>query len=161
MGKIDNSSNYQCKFLSGEANAQKAIDILESKFDWVGLTEDYKAGIKSFKNHFDVKDLYVEEKVSNKSLTDTSEKQKIAETYKDFIYSQNIEDWKLYEYVKNNIWPRFKDHSAEEVDVKSIKSNPILRKYKLIEFQIDRQLSFNETNINSKNIKIFYNRWIK
>ena len=33
MGKSFNCSNYQTKFIAGEANAQKAIDIIENKFE--------------------------------------------------------------------------------------------------------------------------------
>jgi hypothetical protein len=65
--KIDMCSNYQCKFISGEANAQKAIDIIENKFEWVAITEEYEDAVESFKAHFKLGDLYISNEVMNRS----------------------------------------------------------------------------------------------
>jgi hypothetical protein len=159
--KIEKCANYQCKFLSGEANAQKAIDILETKFDWVGLTEEYKSGIVSFKNKFELNNLYVEEKKSNKSLANNEFKNKVKQEYKEFIIENNVEDRKLYEYVKTNIWSKYSNIENTKSGKENLKSNSITRKINFIEFHIDRQIKFTETEINLKNIRRFYNRWMK
>ena len=159
--KIDKNSNYQCKFLSNEPNAQKAIDILEEKFDWVGITEEYKNGIISFKDKFKLNDLYVEEIKSNKSLASNEMKNQIVRNYKEFIYEKNVEDRKLYEYVKKNIWPKFSNVNDSGHNEVNVKSNSLVRSLNLIEFHIDRYKKFSKTEINLKNIKRFYKRWVK
>lgn len=159
--KVDNCSNYQCKFISGEANAQKAIDIIETKFDWVGLTEEYQKSIKSFKTMFQLNDLYTEEKIANKSLASGEMKSEISSVYKDFMEEMNTEDKILYEYIKTNVWPKYENLLSNEPKNNYVKSSSILRGFKLIEFQIDRQMNFSDTKLTVKNIKIFYNRWLK
>jgi len=155
--KIDKCSNYQCKFLSGEANAQKAIDILEKKFEWVGLTEEYDDAIQSFKSHFKLDNLYVSNKITNPSSASQDYKQKVKEKYADFIESMNKEDQILYNYVKDNIWPRFKNETLENTsrNQKSV----LIRNINMADFQVDKYLKFNKTKITKKNIIRFYKRW--
>jgi len=47
--ELEGFSNYQTKFLAGEDNVDKAIEILETKFSWLGLTEEYEISMESFK----------------------------------------------------------------------------------------------------------------
>lgn len=155
--KVDNFSNYQCRFIADEPNAQKAIDILENKFEWVGITEDFQKGIQSFKAHFNLEDLYFDNKKTNPSSASWEEREKTKEEYADFIEEMNQEDQILYEYVKNKIWPRFKNRVPNE-KVKP-KSNPILRELNKWAYHIDNQLKFKKTKLSIDNVKRFYNRW--
>ena len=157
--KIDHCSNYQTKFISGEANAQKAIDIIEEKFCWVGVTEEYEKSVKSFKAYFKLDDLFVEQKVTNRSLSDNDEKNRVKNEYSDFIQEMNTEDQILYDYIKEKMWPKFKDLKPDE-NIKS-KYNSIQRSLNMLSFQIDRQRKFKPTQINTKNLIRFYKRWYR
>lgn len=157
--KIDHNSNYQCKFISGEANAQKAIDILETKFEWVGITEAMENGVDSLKAYFDLKEFYFQNKSTNKGLADKTEKEMMRNNYADFIAHMNLEDKKLYDYVKQNIWPRYKD---VKTDIENkYKPNLIKMNYNTLTFHIDSQLNFNKAKISKNNILRFYKRWVK
>jgi hypothetical protein len=155
--KIDQNSNYQCKFISGEANAQKAIDIIENKFEWVGITEEFESGINSFKTYFDIEDLDYKNIITNQSLANKEDKELIKAKYAGFIMDMNKEDKILYDYVKKNIWPRFK--SIEPKREMSLKSNSLIKQYNTFAFHIDNQLNFNKTKLSRKNLMRFYKRW--
>jgi hypothetical protein len=157
--KIDNCSNYQCKFIAGEANAQKAIDIIENKFEWVGLTVDYEKAVDSFKAHFGLDDLYVKKEITNKSVANQNKKNKIKLDYADFILNMNQQDQILYNYVQNEVWPRFKDKKPSLNIVE--KSNSLVRAFNMINFQIDKQTKFRSTKITLRTLKRFYERWYK
>lgn len=153
---IENYSNYQTKFLAGEENLDKAIEILENKMSWVGITEDFKEGIKSLKYFLDLKNLVPDEKRKkvNRNLLADEEKNKLLEKYEDFIREKNNLDNELYDYVKNNIWPQYKLS-----DNKSYGQKPIykLRRYiNLIHWQIVRQTKFRTSELNLANLKRFY-----
>lgn len=45
--RIQKHKNYQTMFLAGEQNLQKAIDILETKFDWIGDADEYSNRLMS------------------------------------------------------------------------------------------------------------------
>ena len=157
--KVDHFSNYQTRFIAGEANVQKAIDILENKFEWVGITENFKNGIQSFKTCLGVEDLYHDHKTSNPSTADEEEKRRTKEKYRDFILEMNQEDQKLYDYVKFKMWPRFKDKKPHQ-NIK-LKSNPLRRNYNKWSYHIDNQLKFKETQLTFYNLKKFYERWYR
>ena len=157
--KVDKCSNYQCKFIAGKANAQKAIDIIENKFEWVGLTEDYDLAVKSFKSHFGLDDLYVNNEATNQGLVDQSQKNKVILNHSDFIAEMNQQDQILYDYVHKEVWPRYKNKKPS-FNVTE-KTNSLSRKFNMIDFQIDRQTKFKPTKITTKNLIRFYKRWYK
>jgi hypothetical protein len=154
-----NSSNYQVKFIAGEENLQKAIDIVHDKFEWVGITELFNESIDSFKSHFEEYDFYSNDTKSNSSL---SQKERVRELFLsqgDFIRQKNELDRKLYDYVKENIWPeQLKSKSLGEVhSSKSI----ITRKMNFVRYHLKRHNSFHPSEVNMKNMKRFYKRWIR
>ena len=87
--KIDHFLNYQCRFLAGQANAHKAIDILEDKFEWVGLTEEFEIGIQSFKSYFNIDDQYFNTKISNRITADIEDKKKTKEKFAEIEYNED------------------------------------------------------------------------
>ena len=46
--ELEGFSNYQTKFLAGEANYGKAIGIFEKKMNWVGYAGKFEASMYSF-----------------------------------------------------------------------------------------------------------------
>ena len=157
--KVEQLSNYQCKFISGEANAQKAIDVLENKFDWVGITEEFEIGIDSFKTHFGLENLYFDYKITNSSTAELENKKRTKIKYEGFIKEMNQEDQILYDYVKKEMWPRFNNQNLSK-SVK-FKTNTLQRNFNTLNYHINDQLKFKETKLTWNNIKQFYLRWYR
>jgi hypothetical protein len=155
--KIDMCSNYQCKFISGEANAQKAIDIIENKFEWVAITEEYDDAVESFKTHFKLGDLYISKDAANRSRANQDYRLATKNKYADFVEEMNQEDQILYNYVKEKVWPRFKNIPTD-IKIKS-KTSELDRHINMMSFQIDKYLKFNKTKITKKNLIISYKIW--
>jgi hypothetical protein len=158
--KIQNNANYQTKFIAGETNFDKAVEILEQKMSWVGLTEENADSLCSFKQHFGLKNFYYDTQGTNASLADKKEKEKVQKKFGDFINEQNQIDIRLYNYVKNNLWPRFKVENIDECKERSGKMKPI-RDFNMLMFQLQRQTKVRNTNLNLKNLNRFYTRWFK
>ena len=160
--ELEGFSNYQTKFLAGEDNVDKAIDILENKFSWVGLTEEYETSLVSFKNYFDLHQLYIDARASNTNLADEATKKAVHDTYADFIAEMNQNDIQLYKHVKDKIWPKYRKLAVDAEGNKSVKpKGRIRRELNTILFQINRQIKVNETEVNLRNLKRFYNRWYR
>ena len=160
--KLDNYSNYQTRFIAGEDNVDKAIEILENKFYWMGLTEDYETSMESLKSRLDLNHLYIDTKPTNTNLADRNTKKMVHENYSDFIVDMNQNHILLYDHVKHKIWPKYKKLAASENHLKSVKPKGLIRReINTAIFQINRRLKVNETKLNWKNIKRFYNRWYR
>lgn len=154
-----NASNYQVKFIAGEENLQKAIDIIHDKFEWVGFTEMFDDSIDSFKNHFREHDFFSSETRSNSSL---SEKDRVSElflSHGDFIKEKNELDRKLYDYVKENIWTEQIESQSQSENQSS--KNILARRMNFIRYHLKRHNSFQPSEVNLKNLKRFYTRWIR
>lgn len=156
--KIDNFANYQCRFICGEANADKAVEVLEEKFEWVGITEDYKRAIQSFKSHFDLNNMYTKQGLTNRSLANDNLKKDTVRRHWDFIQEMNKEDDKLYDYVLKRVWPKCLIENSNDSRVSTTEFRRFLN---MLRFQIDRQLKFQTADLNVRNLKRFYNRWYR
>lgn len=106
--KLEHNSNYQTKFIAGETNFDKAVEIIETKMKWVGLTEEFENSLCSFKTCFELKNFSYKDKVTNSTPASLERKQKVAEEYTEFINEKNVIDLRLYNYVKKNVYPKFK-----------------------------------------------------
>ena len=146
-------------FLASQANANRAIDILEDKFEQVGLTEEFEIGIQSFKSYFNIDDQYFNTKISNPSTSDIEDKKKTKEKFADFIAEINQKNQILYDYVKNKIRFHFKDKKSDK-NVK-VKSKLLVRKFNKWSHYVENQLKFKETKLTWYNIQKFYKRWYK
>ena len=160
--ELEGYANYQTKFLAGEDNVEKAIETLEAKFSWLGLTEEYETSMASFRTRFDLQDLYVITRAANTNLADRDTRQEVHETYSEFITEMNQNDMRLYEYVKNQIWPKYKKLAASSESRKSVKpKGRVRRELNTVVFHINRQIKVNETEVSLRNLKRFYNRWYR
>ena len=154
-----NTSNYQVKFLAGEENLDKAIEIIHQKMDWIGVTEKFEESICSFKNHFDLQDFFISLQRTNSSLSEKEKVQEIFLKHADFITEKNELDRLLYKYVCEEIWPKQIKYSSIECD-KSGK-NHITRELNFYLYQLKRHSVLKPTEINKKNLKRFYRRWLR
>lgn len=157
--KIEKYSNYQTKFIAGELNLHKAIEILETKMAWVGNSDAYDDSILSFKGFFKLDNLNTSNKKTNTSLAKQEMKKKVSEKYSEFIVEHNEVDRQLYEYFLENIWPKF---AAYKHEVNPGRTKPqILRSLNMLRYQVTRQLKFAPTQLTYKNLVRFYNRWYR
>ena len=157
--KIRDYSNYQVRFLAGEPNLQKAIDLLHAKVKIVGITEQYDKSICLIKNCFHLDDLFINHKRSNTSLSDKEFRDEVFEEYADFISEANHLDSKLYQYVLDEIWPNQTKMYSTECS-KSGK-NWLVRSTNMGRFQIKRYSIYKPTKLKWSNMKRFYKRWYK
>jgi len=157
--KIENYNNYQTKFIAGETNLDKAIEILETKMAWVGTANHYDESLLSFKGFFGLHDLCTSGDKINASLAREEMKKETIKKYGDFISEQNQIDQRLYDYFENHLWPKFKTHKDQ---VNPAREKPqIIRSFNTIQFQLIRQLKFSSTQLTYKNVVRFYNRWYR
>jgi len=115
----------------------------------------------SFKICFDLHHLYTDTKATNTNLADKDTTKEVHETYSEFIAETNQNDIRLYEYVKNQIWPKYKKlivNGENKISVK--RKGRIRRELNTILFHINRQRG-KETKVNLQNLKRFYNRWYR
>jgi hypothetical protein len=101
--------NFQCFRLSGERSFAKAKEIILKKYAFIGLMEEFNASLLVWKNllgapHFDLR--YVKDNVR-----DYGEKTIYWEDLSPRVQAQylenNAEDQKLYDFVKNELWPAY------------------------------------------------------
>ena len=160
--KIENYRNYQTRFIAGEENVEKAIDMLENRFCWVGITEEYQKSIQSLNVYFDLNTLNSESRPSNASSVDEETRRSVHEYYSDFIAENNENDIQLYKYVKEKMWPRYRALTAHSEAMQAGKgARRIRRSVNTILFHISRQAKGNKTKFNFKNLGRFYNRWYR
>lgn len=159
--EITNNQNYQTRFLAGEENLDKAIEVLENKMNWVGITEEFEEGIKSLNYYLQIKKLVISEdqKKINRNLAQNNKKEKVLDKYSDFIEEKNNLDIELYRYTKKNIWPTYKMSADEIIDDKPL--SEIKQLFNLLHWQFIRQTKFRTSEININNIKRFYKRWLR
>ena len=159
--ELEDFSNYQTKFIAGEDNVDKAIEILETKFSWLGLTEEYETSMLSFKVRFDLQHLYTDTKATNTNLANKDTTKEVHDTYSEFIAEKNQNDIRLYAYVKNQIWPKYRKLTVTCENRTSVKPKGRSRRaLNTILFHINRQRA-KESKVNLRNLKRFYNRWYR
>jgi len=104
--KIESYSNYQTKFIAGELNLDKAIEILETKMSWVGTANSYSESLLAFRGFFGLDHLYTNSSKTNASLAKKQVKEETWNKYGDFISEQNQIDSQLYKYFEKTFGQR-------------------------------------------------------
>jgi hypothetical protein len=105
-----NRKNWMVRMIAGEENLEKAIEILENKFLFVGLTEKFDESLEIMKSVLNLPGFdtsYTKKKMTGK---DSSLKEEIYNNYSNYekcIKENNVLDSKLYEYVRAHIWPKY------------------------------------------------------
>ncbi len=90
------TTNMQCRFICGEANAELALKTIQSEYDCVFILKNFQQAVNDICQEFG--HTLKEDKVINKSVKIISEKHLSQET-KEYIINQNKEDNILYETV--------------------------------------------------------------
>lgn len=153
------TANYQVRFLAGEPNVQKAIDILHEKMKVVGVTEHFKESLYLLKSELSLNRFYLDLGRSNASLSSKSRRSELMEKEHDFILEKNELDKALYDYAIEHIWPEQLSKVPAECDASG--KSQLVRDVNMMRFQLKRQLSYRTSKINIGNIKRFYMRWYR
>jgi hypothetical protein len=156
---IDQFYNLQTRKLAGEENLQKAIDNIEAKVDFVGFMNKFDESLVLLKDKMNFTDFNIRYQKSNVLV-----KPKIRYSYKelnqkeqDRVNENNQLDIQLYDYVENNIYPRYineyKGNFEEDLE-KHSKENQN-HKFSKLRLNIDRAKNFGIRKLIFKK-KIFH-----
>ena len=101
--------NLMVRMIAGEESLSKAIEDLESKFKFVGLTEYFNDSMLMLKTKF--KWDYFDPRLNELKMTGRNNDIKAEiignyHKYEDCLYENNNLDIELYEYVVNYLWPK-------------------------------------------------------
>ena len=108
--------NWQTKMIAGEANAQKAIDLLGERFGFVGLTEHFDESLVMFGQWLGEPGFRAEYRRVNQ-LSEKRRARDLAREQTDMSYldsertrarmrEANREDEKLYDFVATHVYPQ-------------------------------------------------------
>jgi hypothetical protein len=154
---IQSYRNYQTRFIAGEESLEKAIEILERRMVWVGVTEEFDDGLASLAHHLRLYEIDLDRKPINRNLAYAHEKDMLMAEYGGFIRQMNEIDQELYEYVCREIWPRFRLEKGAEFTNKP--RAKLFQELNMLRWQIKRQTTFRTEAITLKNLKRFFKRW--
>jgi hypothetical protein len=107
---IDNDMwNFQTKKIAGRSDFQMAQKILSNKFFLVGIVEDFDTFLLLLKDKLNLLKFQTPYRKQNVSNPKSNTKERISylvEKYYDQIILNNADDIKLYEFVKNDLYPK-------------------------------------------------------
>lgn len=114
-------SNWQVKWIAGEEDFDAAKQILEEKFVFIGLTEKFNESLIGLKgviqNNFDITYGKPKMQVRDDSLKNELLVEKYESLY-PFYKEQNDLDIKLYDFVKDKLYPIQVKNSVQKLVLK-------------------------------------------
>jgi len=109
-------SNYQTKKIAGQPDLEKAKKILNQNFGFVGLTEYFDESLVILKRSLEEKiqlDIHYERLNDLREMIGLVDLTTLSSEAQERVYYNNSVDIQLYEYVRAELYPRFKDHYGE------------------------------------------------
>lgn len=105
--------DYQVKKIAGEANVQKAIELLEKHFFFVGLTERFDEGLQilSALAPYRIDPGYTPQNIAAGNHI----KDAVLAEHSAWLQEFNQLDQQLYTYVQEQLYPRHKARAEEQV----------------------------------------------
>ncbi len=138
--------NFQTKKIAGEVNLQKAIDIIESKVDFVGFMNKFDESLLLLKSFFKQDAFNINYEKSNvlvvkKIKYDFRELNKIQQNQ---VLERNAVDQELYDYVEKNIYPKYKSsyNGDLEKDLESHLLSNKNHKFSKVRLNIDKAKNY-------------------
>lgn len=102
-------SNFQCYRISGTRDLNKSIDVINDRFSFVGLMEEYDRSLIILSNM--LKDPLLRRNYEKRNVSGLMDKsynfQTLDKKYRSKIIENNKADLALYEHVKNNIFTNY------------------------------------------------------
>mgnify|MGYP000910213750 CR=1 FL=1 len=130
-GKATHYYNFQCYRIAGERSFEKAKEILLNKFSFVGLMEEFDRSLLLLQHLLPVYNLdtrYVRENVKDYGEVqikwdDLSSKQQ------NQYRSNNEEDIRLYDFVSQELWPKYLKEYPSDLKEKEKEQKELLSQY--------------------------------
>jgi hypothetical protein len=100
--------NWQTKMIAGEPNGQKAIDLIATRFGFVGLTERFDESLLLLAQWLQEPGFRVAYRAANQT-SDKRRPRDISRQRSDMSYldsAEVLEDQKVYDFVRDTIYPR-------------------------------------------------------
>ncbi|MEL7221529.1 MAG: sulfotransferase family 2 domain-containing protein [Bacteroidota bacterium] len=165
--RVGDFSNYQTKFIAGEANYDKAVEILERKFAFIGLTESLDDYIRLLNKELSSLPQTISpySKVLNQAKDNDDsqrlvrlEKEKVTAEFSDLIAAHNEVDSRLYEYVTARLAGKLTTGNGTATDEPTNMQafNAWLNE---MLFFTTRSTFHRSSTVNLSNLKRFYKRW--
>lgn len=109
--------NYQTRFLCGEENADRAIEILQQKIGMVGLVERFNESLLLWKRWTGCPRLDVTYRSVNVAQSNRLKQQLLSEQRnRDLLEECHVEDLKLFRYVIEEVYPRQQREYGDSLD---------------------------------------------
>lgn len=110
------TNNWQTKMIAGEANADKAIELLKARFGFIGLTEKFDEGLLLLGQWLG-DDYYCPHYKPRNRMSEKQRPRDIARRNSDMSYLEtdetvtrmqlaNAEDMKVYNFVLREVYPQ-------------------------------------------------------
>ncbi len=124
-------ANRQTKWICGEENLEKAIQIL-SKFSFVGIVEKFDESMLLMKKELDIKDLEInyEKKMMGRDNSLKKSILKSCEEFKELIEPRIELDLKLYAFAKGMMFDKYVNSYGGEKRLKGDTSSVFNSNYK-------------------------------
>jgi hypothetical protein len=100
-----NRKNRMVNWIAGENNLEKAKEIIEKKFKFIGITEKFDESLILLKEKFNFKSITYVSKMKTRDPLLKSQITNNLTRYQDQIMLNNSLDFDLYHYAINKIFP--------------------------------------------------------
>lgn len=98
--------NTQCQTICGKADADAAIAMIKNRFGFVGIQECFDESLILLRKWINHPDLDIRYKSENRAKSDAVKKNILSDPENlNLLRQANTEDLKLYNYVKNELFP--------------------------------------------------------
>lgn len=113
---ITTQSNYQTRFLCGEENADRCIEVLQQKVGMVGLVERFNESLLLWKHWTGLPNLDVSYRAVNVARSNRLKQQLLSEQRnRELLEECHTEDLKLFRYVVEEVYPRQQKEFGESL----------------------------------------------
>ncbi len=100
-----NRKNRMVNWIAGENSLEKAKEIIEKKFKFIGITEKFDESLVLLKEKFNFKSIAYVSRMKTRDPLLKSEIINNLTRFEDQIMLNNNLDFELYQYTLNNIFP--------------------------------------------------------
>jgi len=150
--------NYQTKFIAGEENLEKAKNILEYTYNFVGFVEEFDTSLLLMKNLLDLPSLDIRYKRRN--IGSYNKKDFFQDDLEEKIVDENRLDIALYNFAVKEIFEKQKqiyngDLKKDLKEFKTANQNYRTKKIKNFQYLLGKHFIYSNPCEMRKQLKIF------
>lgn len=143
--RIQSHRNQQCQVIGGSESANDAIELIKKKKMFVGLMEHFDESLLLLKS-LHIEHLHIDYKRRNDAPNQVVAKNLLASQESRKILEEcNVEDLKLYEYVKSNLYESYRQRYGDTLskDVIEFRSRPAsINQANILKSKLKRKLVY-------------------